>query len=206
MIEVFITEDHAVVTEGIRSLLQHEKDIVVVGHASSAAACFDYFARRSADVLLLDIGLPDMNGVDLCGQLKSKYPHLMILALSTYNQGTYVRQMMESGGSGYLLKNVEAQELATAIRTVARGKLYLSTEAGKVYKAAVEKKNSQPLLTRREQEVLRLIAEGFTNGEIGQRLFISVDTVDSHRKNLYTKLGVNNTAKLVRLAMEQEIL
>jgi DNA-binding NarL/FixJ family response regulator len=206
MIEVFIVEDHAVVTEGIRVLLQQESDILVKGQAATGADCLRFFSSNRADVVLLDIGLPDGNGLDLCQQLKTKYPGLMLLALSTYSQGTYMNKFIENGGSGYLLKNASRTELVSAIRAVAKGKQYFSFEAGRIYKAAIDNKSRLPVLTRREQEVLKLVAEGLTNPEISQQLFISIDTVDTHRKNLYAKLNVKNTAQLIRYAIEQGIL
>jgi DNA-binding NarL/FixJ family response regulator len=206
MIKVFIVEDHTVVVEGIRVLLQHEKDIVVAGSCGTAAACLDHLDSQPADVLLMDINLPDMNGVELCQQIKIKYKDVMVIALSTFNQGIYMNKMMESGASGYLLKNVTRQELVDGIKTVNSGGVYFSFEAGKIYKATLEKKSRQPVLTKREREIVKLIAEGFTNAQIARQLFISIDTVDTHRKNLYTKLNIKNTALLIRYAMENGII
>ncbi len=206
MINVYIVEDHAVVTEGIHALLQNEKDIKVIGSANSAKACVDYFTYHTADVILMDINLPDMSGVDLCKIIKSTHKQTMVLALSTFNQGIYMNKIMENGGSGYLLKNLTRQELIDAIKTVNKGGVYFSFEAGKIYKTTLEKSNLLPVLTKREREILKLIAEGLTNLQISQQLFISIDTVDSHRKNLYTKLSVNNTASLIRYAVENGIV
>jgi DNA-binding NarL/FixJ family response regulator len=206
MISVFIVEDHAVVVEGIRALLMNEKDIVIVGTCSTAAACLEYFGSHGADVILMDINLPDASGVDLCAQIKSMHKEIMILALSTYNQGIYMNKIMENGASGYLLKNITRQELVDAIATVSRGGVYFSFEAGKIYKSTLEKSSHQPVLTKREKEILKLVAEGYTNLQISQQLFISVDTVDTHRKNLYTKLNIKNTALLVRYAIDNGIV
>jgi len=206
MIKVFIVEDHAVVIEGIRSLLQDEHDIVIAGTCGTAAACLNYFMDNTADVILMDINLPDASGVELCLQIKSLYRDIMVLALSTYNQGIYMNKIMENGASGYLLKNLTSQELIDAIKTVSRGGIYFSFEAGRIYKSTLEKNSRKPVLTKREKEIVRLIAEGLTNIEISQQLFISIDTVDTHRKNLYTKLDVKNTALLVRYAIENGIV
>jgi DNA-binding NarL/FixJ family response regulator len=205
MIKVYIVDDHAVVIEGIYSLLQTEKEIEMVGYANNAANCLQYFATHTADVILMDISLPDMNGVDLCKQVKKNYPGVMILALSTFNQGTYVRKMMESGASGYLLKNAGKQEIIEAIKIVVKGKTYFSFDAGQALKST-QPESSIPPLTKREKEVLVNIAEGLTNTQIAEKLFISIDTVDSHRKNLYTKLNVKNTAMLIRFAVENNLL
>ena len=206
MIKVYIVEDHTVVVEGIRVLLENEKDIALVGSSGTAAACLDYFSRHKADVLLMDINLPDMSGVQLCQLIKTKYKEVMILALSTFNQGIYMNKIMENGASGYLLKNISRQELIDGIKTVSKGGIYFSFEAGKIYKTTLDKSSHQPVLTKREKEIIKLIAEGFTNVQIGQQLFISVDTVDTHRKNLYTKLNVKNTALLIRYAIENGIV
>jgi DNA-binding NarL/FixJ family response regulator len=154
----------------------------------------------------MDINLPDMSGVDLCGLVKTRYKHIMVLGLSTFNQGIYMNKLMENGASGYLLKNITRQELIDGIRTANNGGIYFSFEAGKIYKNTLEKQHGQPVLTRREKEIVRLIAEGLTNAQISRRLFISVDTVDTHRKNLYTKLNVNNTALLIRYAIENGLI
>jgi DNA-binding NarL/FixJ family response regulator len=206
MIKVYIVDDHAVVIEGIYSLLQKEKDIEMAGYASNAANCLQYFSSHTADVILMDISLPDMNGVDLCKLIKKNYPGIMVLALSTFNQGTYIRKMMESGASGYLLKNAARHEIIDAIKIVVKGKTYLSFDAGQALKSGTEQLNSIPPLTKREKEVLAAVAEGLTNMQIAEKLFISVDTVESHRKNLHAKLNVKNTAMLVRFAMENDLL
>ena len=206
MINVFIVEDHTMVIEGIQVLLQNEKDITVIGTANTASGCLDYFTHHKADVILMDINLPDMNGVDLCKIIKTTYKEIMVLALSTINQGIYMNKMMENGASGYLLKNLTGKELIDAIKTVNKGGVYFSFEAGRIYKNTLEKNSHLPVLTKREKEIVKLVAEGLTNPEISKRLFISVDTVDSHRKNLYTKLNVNNTASLIRYAIENGII
>lgn len=206
MTRVYIVDDHAVVIEGIYSLLQKEKAIEIAGYATNATNCLQYFTNHSADVILMDISLPDMNGVDLCQLIKQKYPDVMVLALSTFNQGTYIRKMMESGASGYLLKNAGRNEIIEAIHIVMKGKTYLSFDAGQALKSTTERQNAMPPLTRREKEVLVQIAEGLTNTQIAEKLFISIDTVDSHRKNLHTKLNVKNTAMLIRFAVENNLL
>lgn len=203
---VYIVDDHAVVIEGIYSLLQKEKDIEMAGYAANAANCIEYFRTHTADVILMDISLPDMNGVDLCKLIKKNYPGIMVLALSTFNQGTYIRKMMESGASGYLLKNAGKQEIVEAIKAVTKGKTYLSFDAGQALKSHAEQQNAIPPLTKREKEVLVNVADGLTNAQIAEKLFISIDTVDTHRKNLHTKLNVNNTAMLIRFAIENKLL
>jgi DNA-binding NarL/FixJ family response regulator len=206
MIKIYIVEDHSVVIEGIYSLLQNEKGIDMIGYATNGQNCIDYFVNHVADVILMDIGLPDMSGIDLCAIIKKKYPGIMVIALSTFNQGTYIKKMMEAGASGYLLKNTSKVEMLEAINTVTTGKTYLSFEVGKELLHIKEDNDNIPLLTKREKEILILIAEGLTNQQIKEKLFISIDTVDSHRKNLHTKLNVKNTAMLIRYAIEHKMV
>jgi DNA-binding NarL/FixJ family response regulator len=206
MTSVYLVDDHSVVIEGIYSLLQNEKDIEIVGYAANAANCLHFFTTHTADVILMDISLPDMNGVDLCKEIKKKYPSVMVLTLSTFNQGTYIRKMMQNGASGYLLKNASRQEIIDAIKKVVKGKTYLSFEASQTLKSDTQRQNTIPTLTKREKEILKYIADGLTNNQISEILYISVDTVDSHRKNLHTKLNVKNTALLIRFALENNLL
>jgi DNA-binding NarL/FixJ family response regulator len=203
-IKVFITDDHYMVIEGIRSLLQNEKEIEWMGHASNADSCLAYLQNHQPDVILMDINMPGMSGIDLCKIVKEKYPNVFVVGLSTFNQQSFIHKMMDNGASGYVLKNATQQELMEAINTVAKGKTYLSDEA-----ASVLKKNDttdMPLITRREKEVLELIAEGLTNIEIAEKLFISSATVDTHRKNLLIKFQTKNTASLVKTAMQLQLI
>lgn len=206
LIKVFIVDDHAVVVEGIYALLQNEENISVVGFAYSATNCIHFFSHKTADVILMDINMPDMNGIDLCKEIKETHPSVMILALSTFDQGSYIRKMMENGANGYLLKNAGKQEIVDAIKLAATGKTYLSFSASQSLKVDQQRMKSIPHLTKREKEVLVLIVDGLTNIQIAEKLYISADTVDSHRKKLYLKLNVNNTASLVRFAIENELL
>src|ERR1044072_243485 len=122
MIRVFITDDHPLVLEGLRSLLSNEKEIELAGYAVNGQSCIDYFTNNSADVILMDIGLPDMSGIDLCETIKAKHPEVMVLALSSYNEGHYINAMMEKGASGYVIKNADKEELLQAIYEVNKGR------------------------------------------------------------------------------------
>ncbi|HEY5823189.1 MAG TPA: response regulator transcription factor [Cyclobacteriaceae bacterium] len=202
--KVFIVDDHYMVIEGIRSLLQSEKEIELVGHAMNALSCLGFLQNLQPDVILMDINLPDKSGIDLCKHVKANYPAIHIVGLSSFNQQSFIQKMIENGASGYLLKNATREELTEAIETVMAGNKFLSLEA-----AATIKKNEDskvPLVTRREKEVLLLIAEGLTNNEIAEKLFISSTTVDTHRKNLLAKFDVKNTATLIRLAAQYQFI
>jgi len=200
---VFIVDDHYMVIEGIRSLLQYEKDIDWVGHATNATSCLAFLKQQRPDVILMDVNLPDMSGIDLCKQVKQLYPDVFVLGLSTFNQQPVIRNMMDNGASGYVLKNATQEELQEAIQAVITGKTYLSIEAAQALR---EQGNELPLITRREKEVLLLVADGFTNAEIAEKLFISVPTVNTHRKSLLSKFNVNNTAGLIKLAARHNLV
>ncbi|MEP7256456.1 MAG: response regulator transcription factor [Ferruginibacter sp.] len=207
MIRVFIVDDHPVVIEGIHSLLQNEKDIAWMGEAMNAQSCLGFFVNNTTDVVLMDISMPGMDGVELCRVMKEKYPGIMILGLSTFNQGLYIKKMVENGASGYILKNSSKEELIKAIHAVHEGYIYFSGEVGMALQEYQKiSKAELPALTSREKEILELIAEGFTNPQIAEKIFLSPFTVDSHRKNILAKLGVKNTASLIRLAVEKKLI
>jgi DNA-binding NarL/FixJ family response regulator len=207
MIRVFIVDDHPVVIEGIHSLLQNEKGIEWAGQAMNAQSCLGFFISNTADVVLMDISMPGMDGVELCAVMKEKYPGIMILGLSTFNQGLYIKKMMENGASGYILKNSSKEELIEAIHAVHKGNIFFSGEVGMALQEYQKSSKHQlPELSSREKEILGLIAEGYTNPQIAEKIFLSSFTVDSHRKNLLAKLNVKNTASLIRLAVEKKLI
>lgn len=201
---LFIVDDHYMVIEGIHSLLKEEKKIEWMGHASNAASCLAFLKKQTPDVILMDINLPDSSGIDLCKEVKLLYPSIFIIGLSTFNQQSFISKMMENGASGYVLKNAGSDELMEAIEVVMKGKTYLSDEVSQTLRKNADAQI--PILTRREKEVLELIAEGLTNAEIANKLFISTTTVDTHRKNLLAKFDVRNTAALVKYAMLHKLI
>ncbi len=204
-IKIFIVDDHYMVIEGIHSLLQNEKDIEWTGHATNAASCLAFLLQHQPDIILMDINLPDKSGIDLCKEVKEKYPGIFVLGLSTFNQQSFIEKMMESGASGYILKNATREELMEGIETVIKGKQYFSFDASLALRKP-EPGSKIPIITRREKEVLELIADGMTNNEIAQKLFISCTTVDTHRKNLLAKFNTKNTASLIKTAAQLKII
>jgi DNA-binding NarL/FixJ family response regulator len=200
---VFIVDDHYMVVEGIRSLLLNEPGIEWSGHAMNAASCLAFLQQNQPDIILMDINLPDVSGIDLCKEVKEKYPSVLIIGLSTFNQQSFIQKMMSNGASGYVLKNATQAELLEAIELVMKGKTYLSHEASQSLR---REDAGAIILTRREKEVLELIADGLTNNEIGKQLFISVSTVDTHRKNLLAKFEAKNIAALIKAAMQQQLI
>lgn len=202
-IRVFIVDDHPMVIEGLTAMLRDQPKIDLAGFATTAASCQGFFVNHTADVVLMDINLPDKSGIELCALVKAKSPTTQIIALSNFDQLSYVERMKENGAAGYLLKNTPLAELLEAIEVVSNGKTWWNYL--EKFTSQLEAKNVL-LLTRREKEVLNLIADGLTNIEIADKLFVSASTVDSHRKNLISKLNVKNTAALVRFALENKII
>ena len=211
MICVFIVDDHPVVIEGIQSLLQNERGIEWAGHAMNAASCLGYFVNNTADVLLMDISMPGMDGVELCAVMKEKYPGIMILGLSTFNQGLYIKKMVENGASGYILKNTSPARLLEFIKETYEGGAPMSPSvATKVLKMVSEKsvsaKPSNFNLSEREKEVLACLVEGMSYKMIADACFISLDTVRSHIKNIYEKLHVHSKGEAVAKAIKSNIV
>ena len=202
-IKIFIVDDHYMVIEGIHALLQDEKTIEFMGHATNAASCLAFLQQHQPDILLLDINLPDKSGIELCREIRETFPSVFIIGLSTYNQKSFIEKMMDNGASGYVLKNATREELVEGITTVYAGKTFLSFEAGQTLRKITD---TAVILTRRETEILELIAQGMTNNEIASKLFVSSTTVDTHRKNLLSKFGVKNTASLIRAAVQLQII
>ena len=189
IIKVFIVDDHYMVIEGIHSLLQNEKSIEWSGHATNAVSCLAFLQQQQPDVILMDINLPDKSGIDLCKQVKEKYPSIFIIGLSTFNQLSFIQKMMDSGASGYVLKNASQTELMEAIETVAKGKIYFSDEASKTLQ---KNEATHIILTRREKEVLELLSKGLLYKEIAEKMGVTRETVKKHLKNIYQKLHVQN--------------
>ncbi len=198
-----MVDDHYMVIEGVKSLLQNEANISWVGHASSSESCLAFLKLHEPDVILMDINLGEESGIELCEIVRKTYPNIKVLGLSTFNQQSFIQKIIDKGASGYLLKNATRKELTDAIFTVMAGKTYLSAEASQVLRKSDD---SNILLTRREKEILELIADGLTNNEIATKLFVSVTTIDTHRKNLLAKFQAKNIASLVKTAIRQNLI
>lgn len=202
--KIFIVDDHYMVIEGIKSLLVNETDIEIIGHATNADSCMAFLKLQHPDIILMDISLPNKSGIELCHDVKEKYPSVLILGLSTFNQRSYIDKMIENGASGYLLKNAGKIELLKGFKMVMQGKTYMSHEVAQAMRSSFSK--DIPVLTRREKEVLELISLGLTNVEIADKLCISYSTVDTHRSNLLQKFDAKNVAALISLAMKNGML
>ena len=212
MIRVLLVEDHAMVRAGLRALLEHEKDINVVGEASNGQEAINKSVELKPDVLVMDIMMPRLNGIQAAEQIRILKLPVNILLLSMYSDEGLVRRALQSGVKGYVLKTSVSEELLWAIQAVARGETYLSTAISSIVLESALRphtmKANTPLddLSPREKEILQLIAEEHTSGEIGRLLFISEKTVEKHRANLMEKLHVRNLAGLVRLAVKYGLI
>ncbi len=209
-IKLAITDDHRMVLKGIESMLKSTREIEVVGTYENANDTLNSLEKDKPDVLLLDINLPDINGIDLCKQLVKKYPYLKIIALTNFDDISFTKRMLKNGADGYLLKNTDKLEILEALKTVLSGELYIQKDIQKKLLNQTTKKTVdnglQPNLTRREQDVLVAISEELTTQQIAEKLFISTKTVETHRMNLMSKLGAKNSVGIIKIAIEKELL
>ncbi|MCF0052975.1 response regulator transcription factor [Dyadobacter chenwenxiniae] len=196
-VKILIVDDHPLVLEGLKSLLSESEGISVVGTATNAIDAIAFLKSNEVDLAFLDINLPDISGIELCKKVKDQFPEVKTLALSTFSERAYVSRMIQNGASGYLIKSSSKEEILEAIQQVQAGGYFMNVNFDQ---AAAPAPKTIPFLTRREKEVLILIAEGLTNPQIADKLFISVTTVNSHRQNLLMKFEVSNTASLIKLA------
>lgn len=209
-IKVLIVDDHQIIIDGIKSLLKDQYGIRVVGEAGNGKEAIDALSLIGADVVLMDIDMPVLNGIEATRKIKSGPASARVIILTMHNEAGLVKTLISAGADGYMLKNSDQHELVDAIRKVASGQSYFSPEVtlSLLHKSAHKPEFSEPAnlaadLTSREIEVLKLIALGHSNREIGESLFISHRTVDTHRTNLMKKIGVNNIAGLIRYAIKQ---
>lgn len=206
-ISLLIVDDHPVVLEGMKALLLDSDLVEVRGCCGSGSETLTFLQEQIVDVVLLDINLPDVSGIDVCKQIKQLCPNTHVIAISNYNERSMVTKMLQNGATGYVLKNASAEEIINAIKTVVNKKIYFSEEVQQsLFEGALADPLDLPKLTRREQEVLRCIAEGKTTLEIGEQLFISPHTVETHRKNLMQKFNVSNAAALIRMASQYQLI
>lgn len=202
-INIIICDDHPLISEGLQSFINNSKEMKIIATANSAKQLWEILSLHHADVLLLDISLPDGNGVELCAEIKSQYPNLKVLALSNHNERSYILRMLGNNASGYLVKSSSIVELEKAIKEVYNGNVYFDTETKKILASLAGSETlAIPPITKREKEVLQYISQGLTSAQIAEKMFIATQTVDSHRKNLMSKFSVNKTVNLLQKAQE----
>ncbi len=205
MTRLLLADDHQILLDGFVAILQGVDDMQVVATASDGKRVLDLLDEHEVDVVLLDINMPEMNGVETCKKITKKYPDVKVIALSMHKRPSFIKRMMQYGAMGYILKDDDATEIIKGIRRVMRGEKHFSLRVQDlVLEMNLEKRKSEGTeISEREVEVLRLISQGLTNQEIAEKLFLSFHTADSHRRNLVEKLGAKNTADLVRIGLER---
>ncbi|GAA4365634.1 response regulator transcription factor [Hymenobacter saemangeumensis] len=226
MIRVFLVDDHTVLRTGIRNALATRDNLVVVEEAGSGPELLEKLANTPADVVLLDINMPGMDGLETLSQLRKDFPGVRVLMLSMLENEQYMQRALDGGAHGYILKSVGVDELVQGIEAVAAGRFFLCAEAGMEALRKLKTSASAPgasapgasapdasapgadapQLSQREREVLQLIAEGFTNQEIADKLFTSKRTIETHRQNILDKTNMRNTAALIRYAVQEGIV
>lgn len=210
-IRILLVDDHSITREGLCALLEKNRNITVLQQAENGRAAIRLARNLRPDVIVMDINMPDLNGVDATRQILAELPDVKIIALSMYSDRSYVKGMLQAGASGYLLKNCAFEELTRAIETVHRNQTYLSPRISDIVRQEfVQMMNADPpsasaVLTDREREVLQLIAEGYRTKEIAERIHISIKTVEARRRQIMEKLGIDSVAGLTKFAIREGI-
>jgi DNA-binding NarL/FixJ family response regulator len=208
-LRILLADDHKIVRDGLRNLLEKDPEIVVVGEAEDGREALQLARKLSPDVVVMDIAMPDLNGIEATRQILAEIPKIKIVALSMHSDKRYVSEMLKAGAAGYLLKDCAFEELSTAIRTIARGKIYLSPGIAGVVLADYIRTGSAAdgsafsLLSDREREVLQLMAEGRTTKEVAAQLHVSVKTIETHRTHIMAKLDIHSIAALTKYAIRE---
>lgn len=213
-IKIMLVDDHQIVLNGLKSLLTPEKNISIVAEANNGKEAVDVLSRINADVVLMDIEMPVMNGWDAARIITSRYPNTKVIALTTFSEKAIIKKMLNAGASGYVLKNAKKETLLEAIAAVHQGEQYFSNEISLALLKPSEEEVILPqkktsylhLLSSREIEILKLIADGLSNPEIGGKLFISPKTVKAHRENIMKKLDLHNVVEIVRYAIDNGLI
>jgi len=213
-IRLLVVDDHTLFRSGLKMLLEKEEDIVVVGDAASAEEALEIMKNNNLDLVLMDIGLPGMDGLEATRKIKEQEPHMKILVLTMYNDDPYLIKAFEAGASGYLLKESAAVELVSAIRRTMDGEMIVHPSLVKVLvnevlgekKGSREAQQGRDVLTNREKEILKYISLGYTNQELAERLVVSVKTIEKHKSNIMEKLNFNRRYQLVNYAIEHGLI
>ena len=204
-LRILIVDDHPVVREGLRGLLQSIETTVTISLASNVEEAMQHLRTAGFDLVITDIHMPGKSGIELAYFMQKEFPHVKILAMSTFGDRSYVSEMIKNGANGFISKNSDRDTITDAITRVMNDEVVIGKNLEETARPTLVHAD-QPLLTRREKEVLILIAQGLTNKEIADKIFVSTTTVDSHRKNLLHKFNVMNTAALVAQAAKYQLL
>lgn len=211
MINILIADDHQIFIDGLKSLLNDVKDFEILAEANNGKQVIEALNQKQIDVAILDVNMPEMNGIETTKYISKHFPTVKVLMLTMHNRKEFIVELIAAGASGYLLKNCNKKELTDAIIALSQDKDYFSREVTDTVIESLKQIKRGELhpaaeLSKRELEVLQLISNELTTKEIAQKLFISENTVETHRKNLITKLNVRNTAGLVRYAIEKKLI
>jgi DNA-binding NarL/FixJ family response regulator len=204
--KVLIVEDHPIVSDSLFRLINETFENTTCVHAATGAKGLSYLNGNHFDVVLLDINLPDMSGIEFCARSRARFPELKVLVVTSLAQRHVIEKALQAGVKGFVLKTSDVRDITEGIRQVMDGKSYFGMGVKNIMEGHSISGTSEPTVTKRESEILRLIADGFTNQEIADRLFISSSTVDSHRKNLLVKFDAKNTAALIKTAISKGII
>lgn len=213
-VRLLLVDDHAVVRTGLRMLLESQKDLRIIGEASTGAEALEMAEREQPQIIVMDITLPDMSGIEVTRRLKQAHPEITVVALTIHEDEQYFFEMLQAGAAGYVPKRAAPDDLIGAIRAAAVGEIYLYPSLAKALVADYlsraggepQQNSLEEPLTPREEEVMRLVAQGLTNDEIAEQLVISRHTVARHRENLMRKLGLHNRSELVKYAIRKGII
>jgi len=210
-LKIFIVDDHQILVDGLKMVIENEDDMILAGTATSGEEALQKLEDTAVNILLLDINLPGMSGIDACIAIKKSFPDIRVIGLSTYDKGSIIRKILKSGASGYVVKSAGSEEVLKAIRIIAAGESYIGSKAhqaimDELTSPTLKKSDFMPELTRREKQVLKMIADEKTTPQIAKELFISVNTAETHRKNVLHKFNAKNVAGLVRMAFEKGFL
>lgn len=208
MIRIFLADDHAVVREGLRSLINAQQDMSVTGEAINGAEALELLQHQTVDVMIVDVAMPEISGIEVTARVRQSFPNIKVLALSAYDDVSYLRELLRAGAVGYVLKRSAAETLIQAIRTVVGGGIYLDVQlteqlSGEGIQTLLEAQQTQINgLSTREEEVLQLIAQGFANKEAAAQLHISVKSVETYKARAMEKLGLRSRVELIRYAVQ----
>lgn len=205
-IRVLVVDDHAILRDGICSLLERQEGLNVVGEAGNGREALERVEELQPDIVLMDVSMPEMDGLEATRRIKSAHPEIKVLVLTQHDNQEYINPLLQAGASGYVLKRSGGREVVTAIRQVYEHGVFLEPEVARQVLHNFSRSAETPSLTEREQQVLQLAVQGKSNKDIARRLFISPKTVSVHRTNIMAKLGVHNSAELVRYAIQHNLV
>jgi two-component system, NarL family, nitrate/nitrite response regulator NarL len=206
-IRVVLVDDHHIVLDGLKSLLETDPDFSVIAALQSAEEVLEFFTKDQPDILLTDYTLPGMSGLDLFKRIRGAYPKVKVAVLSMHDEASLVRNVLKEGVNGYLLKNIQQFELRNALKQISMGFPYVSPEITRIMMMELKQpEQKSELLTEREREILKLIAKEYSNKQMAEKLFISERTVETHRKNIFRKTNTNTLVGLIRFAFDNNLV